>query len=362
MVGIILLKDIQTGSHKYFKLAIFSGNSYSDINPEKGFSEYVINIENKKIVSKNLSSGISISYFELLDLCDLSIKFLLSNPHVICLQFKRSQDTEFRIIPSNHGNYVLPDLYNFLHGNAVYFPIKTFTFKTGNGKLRANLLEADVCCELLNFAMHIFAKDITPMYYQAGGTLYVDLCSIIKNPVLSIFLQRYLPQKAYKFAKRLYRERKNHVNRAFPLHIEPIESYDNLDVTPASTEYEALINSARAAKLSTLIVATKYYVNEKPEEIVKNIFEIIKDEKFLKIKNDYYEKLLHFGEKLTDYKYLSQKDYVKYLSIADIMSSEFDVSLRKKLFEKSSLLRHTALEFEKRENSLIAYDGMAFEF
>ena len=362
MVGIILLKDIQTGSYAYTKVVVFNGSNYSEINYEKPFSEYTINIKKQKIVSKNISSNVEVTYFQLVSLLEKAHDFLFLNPHAVCLQFKISQtDTEFRIIPSKQGSFCLPDLYNFAYGNAVYFPLKTFTFKTQNGQIRANPLEADVCCVLLNYALQSLGNKSDVLYYQAGGTLYVNLCCIIKNRFLRRHLKSTLSSKTYKLALKLYKENDSKKISALFGNLKAGNFVTDFEATPAQTEYEALINKSRAAKLSTSVVAAAYFSNVNSETLVKNIFNIINDEKFIEIKNGYYEKILSYGRRLFLYKHIPKKDYLNYLMVYDIISSEFDIRLRKTLSLKSNLLRYTATDFENRENFIIASDGTAYE-
>lgn len=365
MVGIILLKDIKTGSYKNFKVVIFAGNNYSDISPDKPCSEYVVNIETKKIISRKEHAGKSViaTYFELMELCGSCMKFLFENPHAVCLQFKRSDnDIQYRVIPTSQGKYALPDLYNFIYGNAVYFPVKTFTFKTKNGHMRANPLKADAYCELLNYVVYVLAEKGTPLYYQAGGTLYVDIGKIIKNIRLRPQLKKYLLpyDGAYQCACKLYREKAKRVSdtSAFPFRITKNVKFFDVESNPDAVGYEFLVENLRTAKAEALSAVSPYFA--KGRVAVENIFSVVHDEALAKIADKYYSRTLQYGERLADYRFMKSKDYMKYLSIRDILMSKSDASLRASLAQKANLIRETAMEFQERENAMISYDGTAF--
>ena len=363
MVGIIFLKDINTGSYANLKVVIFNGSNYSEINPQKPFSEYTINFKNQKIVSKNISSAVKVTYFDLIDIIKHAHNFLLSNPYAVCLQFKKTAtDTEFRIVPTNHGRFSLPDMYNFFHGSGVYYPIKTFTFKLQNGKVRANPLEADVCCFLLNHALLSLGCKSDALYFQSGGTLYLNLVPVLKNRFLRRYLKTNISPKAYKKALKLCKEDKAFSSIVlFSRKLKPFNDNFDFDVSIPDTEYEALINKTRAAKLSASIVASQYFSNVKPKEMIANLFKIVDDEKFLGIKNSYFEKISDFGRRLHTYNHIDHKHYLNFLSVYDIISFEFDVHLRKTLNLKSNLVKYSVKEFEDREKFIIAKDGTAHE-
>ena len=364
MVGIIFLKDIHTGSYANLKIIVFNGSNYSEINPQKPFSEYIINFKNQKIVSKNVSSAVKATYFDLIDLTEKARNFLFSNPYAVCLQFKKTDtDIELRIIPTNHGKFLLPDMYNFIYGNAVYYPIKTFTFKLQNGQIRSNPLEADVCCVLLNHALKTLGSKSDALYFQAGGTLYLNLSPVLKNKFLRRHLKAVISAKVYKKAIKLCKEDKNTFSKTtpFPLKLKSPENVFNCDVTKPDTEYEALINKARAAKLSASLVASQHFSNVKSKGLVENLFKIIDDENFVKIKNSYFEKILTFGRRLHTYNHISQKHYLNYLSVYDIESSEFDVNSRKMFAIKTNLVSNSAKEFKDREKFIISKDGTAHQ-
>jgi len=370
MVGIVLVKDFFTGSYTYVKLAIFEGSSFSDINYESPFSQYVVDIENREIVSKIPSSTVpvEVSYLDLMSLCDESLVFLAKNPYAVSFEFKRENDkTEFRVVPTNQGSFVMPDLYNFFHGNAVYFPVEIYTFKTGNGSLRANSLEADVCCELINYTLHALSDEITAIFYQSGGTLYLDIAPVIKNKSLRPSLKKYLSKYpgAYKNALEIFKKREKHISiqsTTMPGYIKKKE-FQIEEITEATaSEYDNLINTIRYCKMLTLNVASDKFSGVKKDVLIKNLFEFALNDDFVKIKNLLYNKILNYSEKLVDYNYLSSRNYIKYLSVSDILTSEFSAIFRANLPSRAELLKCGSTDFKKRKNSLIAYDGTAFRF
>jgi len=368
MVGIILVKDFITGSYRYPKIAAFSGVSYSDINYEKAFSEYVVDIENKKIISKKLAlqKNEEITYFEIIKLCDEYMKFLVSNPYAVCLEFKQNDGkTEFRVLPTNQGNFVLPDLYNFLHGNSVYFPIETYKFKTGNGSFRSNPLEANICCELINYAVHTLIKGMPNIFYQAGGTLYLDVCPVINNKFLRTPLRRYLSKypAAYKKLLEFYKQRQKKISHELPTMPFAVKSKACLSVeeTTTDTQFKKLVNDLRKAKIDVLNIAVKQFSNSKGEELIENLFEFAHNKDFVEIKTMIYKEIFNYAEKLVEHKYLPDKNSINYFTVSDILATEFSASKRASLSTEAKLLKYTAVNFEKRKNHIIAYDGSAFE-
>jgi len=364
MVGIIFLKDIYTGSYTNLKIVVFNGSNYSEINPQNPFSEYIINFKNQKIISKNISSSVNATYFDLINLIEHAHNFLFSNPYAVCLQFKKTDtDIEFRIIPTNNGKFSLPDMYNFVYGSAVYYPLKTFTFKLQNGQIRSNPLEADVCCFLLNHALQALGSKIDALYFQAGGTLYLNLSPLLKNKFLRRHLKSVISARVYKKALKLCKEDEKGFSEVVPFQrkLKALKDILDFDVTKPSTEYEALINKTRAAKLSASIVASKYFSNVKSKELVGNLFKIVDDEKFVKIKNSYFEKISHYGRRLHTYSHIPKKHYLNYLSVYDIVNSEFDVNLRKTLGIKANLISNSTKDFKEREKFIVASDGTAHE-
>lgn len=369
MVGIILLKDFITGSYRYPKMALFSGMSYSDIKPEKSFSEYVVDIETKKIVSKKLSLQKidDVSYFELMNLCNEYMNFLVSNPYAVCVEFKANNNkTEFRIVPTSHGDFVLPDLYNFLHSNALYFPLETYTFKTGNGSLRSNPLEADISCELINYAVHTLVNGMPNIFYQAGGTLYLDICPVINNKFLRTPLKKYFSAypDVYKTACKIYKQRQKKTAHELPTMPFSVKTKKPLYVIEAAADgnYAKLINSLRKAKLATFNVAVNQISNSNGERLVKNLFEFAYNKELVEIKNTLYKEIINYAEKLVEHKYLPDRNSINYFTVTDILTAEFSAVRRASLSSEANLLKHTAVNFEKRKNYIIAYDGTAFEF
>lgn len=369
MVGIIWLKNISSGSYRNIKITVFDGEHYSDINPEKPNTEYLVDSETKKILSRtgSTSSEPELTCFELAELCKAAAAYMFQNPLSVCLHFKHSSEkTEFRIVKTGHGKYCIPDLYNLVCGNAVYFPLKTFTFKTQKGYSRADLLTADIFCEMLNFAMLQLTGTVNTICYQSGGTLYLDVSKIIQNPLLRLSLKRQLSDcaGAYKCICSLYRKRKTAMTES-----EKFPSRLKLQKMPSVKEdFEAFnlrqkaILTLRISKIEALNVTCRLFAGAKHSQLTQVLFNLPFDESMKKLAAECLTALTEYGEKLAECGFLPGRQYVRYLCVYDIISAEVDPSIRTSLSKKAELARKTAIDFDARENAVIAYDGTAFTF
>lgn len=362
MTGKVYLKDFESGTYKNIKITVHPGSSFDDITNKDVFAEYIINTEDRSIISEKIFNSKSLAdkiptYAELMNLFDSSRRFFFKHTYAVLLEYKGDgKDFEFRTAAENHGKFRLPSLYNYFRGNSVYIPLKTFTFKLKNGKLRGCPLEADVYAELLNFTFCYIFDDACCFFYQAGGTLFLDVGSIIKNP-----MQRHLVRKrlknyrgAYKFALKSYRQRAK-VKVPFFIFPRKVKMPKINDETFEITN--DIIYEETRAKTDALKIAAEVICTSKGGQLIENVFDIFKNKELENIAKRYYYALCEVGDKLSKYGYLKDEDY-KYFDVYDILFADknrnFCTEMRKRAeyFKKSAEL--------SGEKYIAAYDGKVF--
>lgn len=331
MVGVILIKDTETGSYRNIRITVCRGSHYTDIDLFGSYATYTLDIVTREILHRHASddSAPRLTLFELYTIADAAHKYLYDNLRATQLWFKW-QDAKpvFKTVSAAEGVYSLPDLHNMYTQSAIYVICKNpgenegpvFTPLTGS-----------VICSALNFAACKVLSAPVKLYYYSGGAIYADVGVFLKTPFLRYHLKKSMDDwlKCSKLLFELYRESGKAAFSKVPSisfsGLKPLRQKrenDNYDATGA----------LRTAKIQTYGLFNDVLGKSKSmRRVIDAFIRMPYDENFLEIIYEAKESFLQLGERLVEYGYLTEEKYIEFYTEDELVLSARSAALRSRL-------------------------------
>lgn len=331
MVGIILLKNTENGSYRYFRITVCEGEHYSDISTDNPFITYEFDFLKRCINSVFRSENSENLYFPLADLYriyDGAVTYLFNHTEAVQLLFKyREGHADFKINSTSEGVFQVPDYSNLFRKQGLYL-------LCGGIDERISPFEGSVLCGICNCAVESVFNGANRIFYYCCGDMYADV---------SLFLRRRLSKRLLRLAmtneKGLYKSvceiyKKSgciKARREIP-HTLRMKEIKNFDFADAGDTPSHLIEVYRYAKFS----AQKYlqssfengFLNSK---YVRKLFELPHDSRITELARKCCDEFVSCSEKLSLYGYFENPELIKYTDVNLLLTSFADANARSRL-------------------------------
>lgn len=188
-VGIIDIKDENSGSYRYLHIVSYEGETFADLERTGACSEYIIDRRAK--IQKIITSGTATLAVDELGKIAKEVygSVLYKKPYVTRLEFKLLHgELKMRTSSVRDGSYGAVDIGNALCGHGVYLSCSA---AAGKGAPKMSVAEASALCDSLNICINRILQTEFMLYYPCMGAVYCDV---------DLFLQSPLWRRAFKGA------------------------------------------------------------------------------------------------------------------------------------------------------------------
>ena len=314
MVGVVILKNFETGSYKYMQVTVFDGSSYADIERGEAVFSYSVNPDEDDVrqTFSLENPDISVSKSDILAIASFARTYMFQNPYATILKFKKNgSDTVFKTSSCREGVSSPASFHSLFLDDSLYMLLSdekenTYTWRSA-------------FCDALNFAMQKIFGISDEIYSQSAGGIYINIALI--GALRSKFIIKDLPWDVFVrllFLKGGKKRRLKPVNlckEAKPC-AKPVGSH---------------------AYAVYLYRKLKYAIYQEVSQImsdIKNSCEaavqlalIVKNSSLRLIVDEFCEDMSDFANSYYDFGYVSSKTHINMMSVREILSLANDTNL-----------------------------------
>jgi hypothetical protein len=199
MVGVVALKNFETGSYSHMRISVFKGNAYSDIANGELISSYIVD-PIFKLAALELSNdtGDFVSLDKVVCVARCAREFFYSNTYATQLKFKTvGEDIKFKVSGTKCGVSEPASFRELFGDNSLYMLVSTEKEHT--------YLWRSALCDAMNFVVQKMLDTSEEVYAQSGGGIYINLA--LFSPRLIKFGVMDIDPDVFKILKALKKKR-----------------------------------------------------------------------------------------------------------------------------------------------------------
>ncbi len=199
MVGIVALKNFETGSYRRMRVSVFKGNMYSDIASGELVSSYIIDpVLEVAVLELSNDTGDFVSLDKVVCVARSAREFFYSNTYATQLKFKTTgEDIKFKVSGTRCG-VSEPASFRELFGDSSLFMLVS-------DEREHTYLWRSALCDAMNFAVQKIFGISEEVYAQSGGGIYINLA--LFSPRLVKFGVGDIDADVFKILKSLKKKR-----------------------------------------------------------------------------------------------------------------------------------------------------------
>lgn len=338
MVGVVLYKNTSNGSYRYMRITFFDGRYYNDIDIDKPYISYTVDITDKNITDIKCSEmkkppfvRLSVLY----NVFDKAIVYLDKNRHATRAYFKVLENSvEFKTSSHSSGICTLPDYNNLYVGYGAYF------LCGDSNQPKHHILYNDIFCIGANFAANRFLGFTGKLYFYACGTIYIDAGIMFNSfhskhalkKALSYYPGYYrLIRKIHKFCTKSV----GHIPYKIPN--VPPEEFQRSDIR---TEYSRTIEAYRLTQV-TIYEELKKSCTSRVFNVdtVNSLINLYYNDAIVKALNECCNVFFDFGDTLKAWCYYPKDFKLEYLTAGEFLDYVNLVNRREKILESGNIRR-----------------------
>ena len=199
MVGVVALKNFETGSYSHMRISVFKGNSYSDIKKGTFISSYIADPDaNLAVLELSGDANCIVSLDKVISVSCSAREFFYSHTHATQLKFKTvGDDIYFKISSAKCGVTEPASFRSLFKNDSLYMLI--------SDEKKHSFLWRSALCDAMNFAVQKAFDISEEVYTQSGGGIYINLA--LFSPHLVKFCIRDIDLDVFKILKSLKKKR-----------------------------------------------------------------------------------------------------------------------------------------------------------
>ena len=347
MVGIIILKDFETGSYSRVRITAYEDDSFSNIG-NGDFSSCVVEPDKGTFAVdyKSCDHSRVVTMAEAFKLTEDARRFWYSNREATELEFCFStEESKFRIHSTKDGVYSPPDLQNLFKGDSFYKLCGEFK--------EDSFSQNAVLCDTLNYSVQRLYNTSEAVYAVAGVGVYINLVPFADcRGALSALAVSGKIKTLIKSAAKLHGI---NINPCLSMP-EEMEYADEF----VSRSGHRLINQFRNCKIK---VCKRVYdiLKNNPEHFIVVLTKLCNDPEIKRLTKEFSLEFEDFCSKFYDYGYLEAKSHTRCITVREALAILSDTPCSKEISSGVSA-RSANLKFQQKLPGAHYYgsDGRAY--
>ena len=322
MVGIVILKDFETGSYSHVRITTYKGFSFADIG-KGAFSSCTANIENRSMTLsyKSAEDAPVISVPDALGIAEKAREFVYNEQGATELEYCfTNNEIKFRIHSCKEGVYSPPDTQKLFGGKSFYKLC---------GKLEGRTFSyAAALRDGLNYAMTVLLNTSEAVFGLSGYGIYINIALFTKDK--GALKELNLTGDIYNAVKKVVPD--TYVKLKEPGNV----IHSRADIYAAS-ERQRIINLYQNYKGD---VCSKVYDllsgAHTSGEMMKRVLSLWKNREIEELTGEFTSELKLFCIRFYDYGYLDAKSHSEILTPREALGLAWEPGRNKEIAKRLS--------------------------
>ncbi len=181
MVGVVALKNFQTGSYRYMRISVFKGDAYSDIEKGELISSYIVDPDaNLAVLELSGDANCFVPLDKVVFVSRSAREFFYNNTHATQLEFKTNGDDIYFRISGTKCGVSEPASFRELFGDdSLYMLI--------SDEKEHTYMWRSALCDAMNFVVQKAFDVSEEVYTHSGGGIYINLALFSPRMARSVF-------------------------------------------------------------------------------------------------------------------------------------------------------------------------------